>query len=238
MKEPADPEAAAYAAQFTRRPAAARHFLIDLHKFFPPDDKFATCVARLCMLREDLFLEVHGITFGPYEWLDKNGEVWRRNYFFRNSVRTLQEIKSAIHTLKCLPEFQRTTKTIWSAQDQTNFANFYQEIEKASELLKDVRNSVGAHVEHEVVKRALKGLGPGTTGYWVCPHHHDDKPTHTHYPFLNVILIAMLQDSNRNRRDLDEVMKIPEVMASLINAIAFIDNIFELYVVERGLPQP
>jgi len=235
MREPDDPEGSDYAARFTKKAAATRHFLIDLHKFFPPDDKFATCVARLCILREDLTLEVNGITLGPYKWLDKNGEVWRRNYFFRNSVRTLQEIKSAIHTLNGLPAFKRAKKTLWSVQDQENFKNFCRELENASELVKEVRNSIGGHVGHEVVARALKVLGSDSTGFLELPHDHNDKPTHTHHPFLNVILIAMLQASDGNQKDLDEVMEIPGVLAGLIKAIAFIDNIFELYVIEKGL---
>lgn len=236
MSKQEDLEGSAYAERLTKKAGATRYYPINLHKFFPPDDEFATCVARLSVLREDLVLEVNGITLGPYEWLDKNGEIWRKNYFFRNSARTLEEIRSAIHTLNCLPEFKRATKRIWSITDQKNFKSFCKDLEKASELVNEVRNHISGHVKQKVVANALKVLGSDSTGFWEYPHDPNDRPTHTHHPFLNVLLIAMLQAGDSKNRSLNEVMKIPETMASLIHAIAFIDNIFELYVVERGLP--
>ena len=54
---------------------------------------------------------------------------------------------------------------------------------------------------------------------------------------------AFLKAGDREHRNNDQVMKIPGVMASLTNAIAYIDNIFQLYVIERACyesrrPQP
>jgi len=45
----------------------------------------------------------------------------------------------------------------------------------------------------------------------------------------------MIQAGDREHRRNDEIMKIPGVMARLMNAVAFIDNILELYITERGL---
>lgn len=67
--------------------------------FFPPEDNYATCMARLCILREDLWVDIKGILAGPYEQLDANGSEWRRNYFFRNYLKTIHEIASALHAL-------------------------------------------------------------------------------------------------------------------------------------------
>lgn len=120
MVESGDQEGAAYAALFTKNATSSRNYQLNLRRFFPSDDEFATCIARLCILREDLFFEVNGIVAGPYEWLDKNGTAWRRNYFFRNSVRTLGEIASAIHRLNCVPEFQRALEK--SGQKKTKIS--------------------------------------------------------------------------------------------------------------------
>lgn len=101
--------------------------------------------------------------------------------------------------------------------------------------MKEVCNIVGGHVKHNVVSHALQVLSSDATGFWEYPDHPRDRPTHTHHPFLNVILIAMLQAGDREHKDLEEVRKIPGVMASLIHAIAFIDNLFQIYIVERRL---
>ena len=235
MSESGAPEGAAYAARFTKKAAATRNYQINLHKFFPPDDEFATCMARLCVLREDLNLEVNGIVVGPYDWLDRNGEVWRRNYFFRNSVRTLQEIASAFHTLNCVPEFQRALERIWSEEDQKKFKEFCKMIGNARELVKEVRNIIGGHVQHSAVAQALQVLNSDSTGFWEYPHDSEDRPMHIHHPFLNVLVIAILQAGENGPRDIEEVMKIPGVIGPLIRAIAYIDNIFQLYVIERRL---
>ena len=235
MRKSGDPEGSAFAAQLTKKAAATRHYPINLHHFFPPDDEFATCVARLLILREDICLEYYGITTGPYEWLDKNGVAWRHNYFFRNSVRTLQEISSALQMLNCVQEFKRAMKKTWSVGDQKKFKAFCKEIQSAGELVTEVRNIIGAHVKHSVVARALNLLGSDATGFWEYPHDPDDKPWHTHHPFLNVIFLAMLQAGDKQHRDIDELMKIPGTTPNLLTAIAHIDNIVQLYVAKRRL---
>ena len=235
MRKSGDPEGSAFAAQQTKKAAATRHYPIDLRHFFPPDDDFATCVARLLILREDIYLEYYGITTGPYEWLDKNGVAWRHHYFFRNSVRTLQEISSALQKLNCVPEFKRAMKKIWSGSDQKKFKAFCKEIQSAGELVAEVRNIMGGHVKHTVVARALQMLPSNSTGFWEYPHDPDDKPWHTHHPFLNHILLAMLHAGEDEPRDTEEVMQIPGVISNLITAIAHIDNIVQLYVAKRRL---
>src|SRR5439155_16622609 len=57
------------APQSEKKASATRIFQINLRKFFPPNDEYATCMVRLCILREDLALEVKGITEGPFDWL-------------------------------------------------------------------------------------------------------------------------------------------------------------------------
>jgi hypothetical protein len=155
MDESGDPEGADFAAGFTKK-VSRRSFQINLHRFFPPEDEFATCVARHCILREDLCLEFNGIVAGPYEWLDMNGTIWRRNYFFRTSIRTLLEITSAIHKLNSVPEFQNAVEKSWSEEDKGKYKEFCKDIETAKQLVKEMRNIIGGHVKHTVVARALQ----------------------------------------------------------------------------------
>lgn len=73
---------------------------IRLKEWFPPDDAVATNMARLCILREDLFLESQAIRADELTPLDANGEDWRRLYFHRNIFRTLDNIRGAMHQLR------------------------------------------------------------------------------------------------------------------------------------------
>ena len=79
---------------------------IYLRRWFPPHDPIAVTIARLCILREDLLLEGQAIRQAEIKPLDTNGEFSRRLYFWRNSFRTLDSIKSAVHNLKCQKPFR------------------------------------------------------------------------------------------------------------------------------------
>jgi len=66
-------------------------------KWFPADDATATVVARLCVLREDLYIELLGVAAeaislsipmmeSPLPNMDDNGDAYRRLYFMRASL--------------------------------------------------------------------------------------------------------------------------------------------------------
>ncbi len=53
----------------------------------------------LCVLREDFLLELYGITNDRIDRLDDNDPGFRRTYFWRNSLRTLEAEKSEVSTM-------------------------------------------------------------------------------------------------------------------------------------------
>jgi hypothetical protein len=84
-----------------------RIYPIQLSTWFPPDDPIAVVVARLCILREDCYLELQGFVAEPiqerghkpsnsFARMDDNSYHWRRLYFFRNYLRTLNEIRNTV----------------------------------------------------------------------------------------------------------------------------------------------
>src|SRR6266478_2048712 len=84
---------------------------IKLRRWFPPHDRFAACVARLCILREDLFLEMAGIRASRIQMLDGHSVVWRKIYFWRQLVKTVGEIRQTIDVLNSrVPEFRSVLK--------------------------------------------------------------------------------------------------------------------------------
>jgi hypothetical protein len=114
----------------------------------------------------------------------------------------------------------------WSEEDKGKYKEFCKDIETAKQLVKEMRNIIGGHVKHTVVARALQELTSASIGFLEYPHDPSERPAHTHYRFLNLILLAMIQAGDREHRSNDEIMKIPGVMARLMNAVALIDNIW------------
>ena len=62
-------------------------FHIRIKEWFPPGDEVAAIMARLCVLREDLYLEMLGLHQDEIKPLDANGDNYRSTYFFCNSTR-------------------------------------------------------------------------------------------------------------------------------------------------------
>jgi len=196
-------------------------------------------MARLLILREDLRLEIHGILAGPFDWLDGNGIKWRHTYFFRNFSKTMQEISRALQQVQGIPEFQRAFKKRFTSSEQKVFKDFCKEIQGAGELIKEVRNSAGGHINHTVLARALKTIGPDWTGFWDRPFDPTERFAHTHHPFVDDLVVSMFRiggrPANLREKDVAEALKTPGVMAGLQFAIPHIDSLFELYVSERQL---
>ena len=74
----------------------SRTWHIRIKEWFPPDDRVATIMAQLCVLREDLYLELEGLSEDEIGPLDHNGDNFRSAYFFRNSTKTLFEIRKVV----------------------------------------------------------------------------------------------------------------------------------------------
>ena len=94
-------------------------------------------VARLCILREDYLLELQGLIktdFNSFDVsssvskpdsLDGNSPSWRRIYFFRKSLRTLNEIRNVVEGL------------FSDSANRAALANETVELNQAFEVLRD-----------------------------------------------------------------------------------------------------
>ena len=115
---------------------------IKFSHFFPADDPISVTIARLCILREDLLLETQAIRPRTVPTLDSNGHEWRRLYFWRNTFRTLENIRQAIHNLNCERTFCEALNKEPPAI-QTGFKRLTKQLQKIStQFLKDLRNDL------------------------------------------------------------------------------------------------
>ena len=207
---------------------------IRLQKWFPPNDTFATSVAQLCILREDFYLEIHGIIEDPIEFLDRNTAAWRHNYFFRNSIRTLMEIRGALEILWKVDEFKEAL-----AEEPTEVADSLAKLltglRKSHDLIKFVRNKICGHVQHRDVHRALAIMDFDRRGIVEIGENFKS----THFKFTSELFIAILQAGNPAKkiadRDIEEVLDMTATMARLVPALTAIDSILSIYKRARRL---
>jgi hypothetical protein len=115
-------------------------------------------VAMLCILREDLLLELYAITNEHIERLDDNDSGYRRSYFWRNSLRTLEEIKKVLTRLSFQGRFADAMAQ--EPEDvRTAFAQLRAELDTAhKESLKDLRDTLSGHLGEKTIRESVHVL--------------------------------------------------------------------------------
>jgi hypothetical protein len=148
----------------------------------------ATAVAMLCVLREDLLLEFYGIANDHIERLDDNEAFYRRTYFWRNSFRTLEEVRKVLSRLNAQGDFRdalsREPESVQKAFERLNV-----ELNKASrDFLRDLRNAIGGHLDENRVQLALNTMDPSREGFLVI----GERLGTIHYKFAADLLWSIL----------------------------------------------
>jgi len=206
----------------------SRTFHIRIKEWFPPSDEVAAIMAQLCVLREDLYLEMQGLNEDEIKPLDANGDNYRSTYFFRNSTRTLFEIRNAVETLKIEKTF------IKQLAEQKNFHEAFVEFDKAMsearELVKRLRHETGGHLDDGAFKKALERISPETQVLFQSA----SNPKALHYKFCLEFLGAIFL-SEVDKDFEEEWARILRTTADVsFKAIKAVDMIFMAYVEQRG----
>jgi hypothetical protein len=189
----------------------------------------ATTVVRLCVLREDLLLELYGIANERIDRLDDNEAFYRRTYFWRNSFRTLEEVRKVLERLNVQGEFcDALSKEPESVQKA--FHKLGEDLKQASrDFLKDLRNAVGGHLDENRVQLALDTMDPAHEGFLVI----GERLGTTHYRFASDILWSvLLQDVPEEQRD-EKAKELIRRTGSLSQAVSAIDDAVGIYVQKR-----
>ncbi len=135
----------------------------------PTEDEVSAIMARLYVLREDLYLELQGIKEDKIEPLDDNGSNYRDIYFFRNSTRTLFEINHTVQHLKRKPVFMKALAKQRDFHDV--FEDFDKAINKARNLLKRLRHETAGHLDQAAFQKALTKIAPDTKSLFQASDH-------------------------------------------------------------------
>jgi hypothetical protein len=206
----------------------SRTWHIRIKEWFPPHDRVATIMAQLCVLREDLYLELEGLKEDEIGPLDQNGDNYRSAYFFRNSTKTLFEIRNAVQSLKRQEAFMR--KLANQREFHAAFKEFDKAMSKSRDLLKRLRHETSGHLDEEAIKNALEIISFDTKQLFQA----GSNPKTLHYKFCLEFLGAIFL--RKVDKDFEEEWgKILKMTADVsFKAIKAVDMLFMAYVQQRG----
>jgi hypothetical protein len=204
---------------------------IRLRRWFPPGDPVATAVAMLCILREDLFLELQGIVSDGLAKLDDNSAGYRRTYFWRNFLRTLEEIKDVLSTLNKQSSF-RAALSQEPAESQQALRAVSKTLNKASRtFLRELRNKIGGHLDEPLIRHALEYMHPYREGLFQVGDIRDK----IRYKFAGEILWAAVLRGVPPEQEETKVEEILKRSADLMQVAAAIDDVIASYARSRRL---
>jgi hypothetical protein len=203
---------------------------VRLRRWFPPDDPVATAVATLCVLREDFLLELAGIVDDHIGRLDDNGREFRHLYFWRNTLRTLEEIRNTLNRLNSEPTF-RAAMDREQPSVRKAFEQLKRTLNKASQdFLSDLRNELGGHLDEEAMRETLRELDADDEGFLEIATAR--WPVTTAFRFAADLIWAVIgRQARKKDRSVDALLA---KGADLIPTVTAIDHVVACYLHERG----
>jgi hypothetical protein len=211
-------------------PTAAHVRIVVLRKWFPPDDPLAAKIARVCILREDMLLEMRGFHAEEIRELDESSSRFRRIYFSRRLLLTLRELSGAFERLLS----DRHFKVLLGRQPsgvRAGFSGAAALIAKAQEVLKQTRDDVCAHVLESAVQSALERIDPDAFGLLDL----SPQAGSTHFKFTGELVgeILLKGVSEEERREF--VSGKFHSFADLLGLFSLIEHCLLMYAESRGL---
>jgi hypothetical protein len=187
-------------------------------------------MARLCILREDLFLEMTGVWKERIAVLDEHSVIWRKMFFWRSLVKTIWEIRKTIETLNTIPEFRRVLQK-QPIRWQKQYAKMVALLNKHATLVEDMRNSLGGHVLFRTVEKALDGMSFDSFSYIEV----GEIEKHTHYRFANDLVLEMMLHGIDEQKREEEIRRHFRGVADLLPVFVLTGILFVVYADARNL---
>lgn len=136
------------------------------------DRELHTLIACLCVLFEDLRLELAGMSEDHLHRLDECGESGRRLYFLRRSIATLHEFATVLNELDQLSSFQHV-KARFNETAQGHWTKAIRYFKKHAVYIARMRHHVGGHFGKQAAELAIVNLELDTTGALEIDYYRD-----------------------------------------------------------------
>jgi hypothetical protein len=132
--------------------------------FWLGDRDLAVRVARVCVLFEDLRVEYFGATVDRPLPLDALNIRYRRLYFLRRSLVTLDEFYGALSRLNAVKEWKTFIDTHPDAELRKRWADAIVFFSENKGRFAAIRNNIGGHYLENAAAWAVNHLRPKTKG--------------------------------------------------------------------------
>jgi hypothetical protein len=187
-------------------------------------------VARLCILWEDLALEINGLVHDDIPCLDTASDSWRKMYFWRNMVRTLAEIRRVLDTISQLSDFKTELAKQTPAWRKT-FKDTVQKFNQTRAYVSRVRDNLGGHVLDQGVAQALRSMPDDHFGIIQI----GNSMNNTHFKVAAELVSEILLSDTPKSERLAKIEKQLKAVRELIPVYRVIYHILFMYADSRGL---
>jgi hypothetical protein len=205
---------------------------VNLSKWFPANDPFATKMARICILREELMFELYcALESQNVPMNDEYSSSWQQTYFFRKMHITVAEIRSAVESLARDVKFKAFLKK-QPGTFQIEFTELKKNLNSTSEAIKDFRRDVGAHFSEDSIHQALQSMSHERNGFFQISR----APRKTHYEFAEELIMAVMVRNTPNEKQYKKAISIVDALTNTTSKLFHrIDFLFISYLKDRNL---
>jgi hypothetical protein len=162
--------------------------------------------------------------------LDAHSSEWRRLYFWRNLVRTLEEIRRTLELLCTIKEFRKVLDK-QPARWKKKFETMIKGLAAEKVMVKGMRDSLGAHVLQGSVEKALNSMSFDRMGVIEVGRTLKE----THYKFtgelVGEILLAGAPEADREKI----AQKHFQTIAGFLPVLELTDILLTMYTEARKL---
>jgi len=137
-----------------------------LSKIFPEDttsEGLSARMARLCVLYEDLRIELTAVAQKSIPLLEATDKRYRQNYFLRRSIATLVEFAEGLRLLNKTPGFA-TIRNAFPTEVTERWNMGVSFFAKNEKFFLRIRNDIGGHFGEEAARFAVSNLDPEAVG--------------------------------------------------------------------------
>lgn len=167
--------------------------------FWEGDRELAIRVARVCVLFEDLRVEWAGALANEDLPLDTLSKRYRRFYFLRRSLVSLNEFCGALNRLNSTKAWKsyvdrhddKRRRKMWN--DAVKFFN------ATKQTIETIRGDIGGHFPESAAEWSINRLHEDTTG--ALEIHYGDKTANAKLPFATELVASVILKTARERED-------------------------------------